>query len=162
MWWLMRRLPLGGLIPLAVLAVGSAVFVVPYRLTGMVEKRARPRDDVRATHKLLAGAIVFPLWIVVVSLAIATIVGPLTGLLALLGLPALGLFTLGLHEQWRDAGAEAARYVTLRRRREMIDPLREAQRELALRLKAVLEQQSGRVSEPRPLTHASALPHREQ
>ena len=158
----MRRLPLGGVIPLAVLAVGSAVFVIPYRITSIVEKRARPRDDVRATHKLLAGAIVFPLWIVTLSLALALAVGPITGLMALLGLPALGLFTLGLHEQWRDAGAEAARYLTLRRRREMIEPLRATQHELSIRLKAVLEQQTARASEARPLTHASGLPQREQ
>jgi hypothetical protein len=149
-------------IPLAVLAVGSAIFVIPYRLTGIVEKRARPRDDVRATHKLLAGAIVFPLWIVTLSLALALAVGPVTGLVALLGLPALGLFTLGLHEQWRDAGAEAARYLTLRRRREMIEPLRATQHELSIRLKAVLEQQTARARDSRPLVHASALPQREQ
>jgi 1-acyl-sn-glycerol-3-phosphate acyltransferase len=162
MWWVMRRLPLGGVIPLAVLAVGSAIFVIPYRLTGIAEKRARPRDDVRATHKLLAGAIVFPLWIVTLSLALALAVGPVTGLVALLGLPALGLFTLGLHEQWRDAGAEAARYLTLRRRREMIEPLRATQHELSIRLKAVLEQQTARARDSRPLVHASALPQREQ
>jgi hypothetical protein len=161
-WWLMRRLPLGGVIPLAVLAVGTVAFFVPYRLTGIVEKRARPRDDVRATHKVLAGAIVFPLWIVTLSLVVGAVAGPLTALLTLLGLPALGLFTLGLHEQWREAGAEAARYVTLRRRREMIEPLREQQHELAVRLKAVLQQQSARASAPRALTHANALPHREQ
>jgi hypothetical protein len=136
--------------------------VIPYRLTGIVEKRARPRDDVRATHKLLAGAIVFPLWIVTLSLALALAVGPVTGLVALLGLPALGLFTLGLHEQWRDAGAEAARYLTLRRRREMIEPLRATQHELSIRLKAVLEQQTARARDSRPLVHASALPQREQ
>ncbi len=161
-WWLLRRLPLGGVIPLVVLAVGTLVFFVPYRLTGIVEKRARPRDDVRATHKLLAGAIVFPLWIVTASLVVGAAAGPLAGLLTLAALPALGLFTLGLHEQWREAGVEAARYLTLKRRREMIEPLREQQRELAARLKAVLEQQPGRTSGTRPMAHASGLPQREQ
>lgn len=160
--WLVRRLPLGGIIPLLVLAVGTALFFVPYRLTGLVEKRARPRDDVRSTHKLLAGIIIFPLWILTVSLVVAIMVGPLTGLLALAGLPALGLFTLGLHEQWSDARAEAARYVTLRRRREMIEPLRDAQRELGVRLKAVLERQTARASVPGAPAHATALPQREQ
>lgn len=160
--WLVRRLPLGGIIPLLVLAVGTALFFVPYRLTGLVEKRARPRDDVRSTHKLLAGIIIFPLWILTVSLVVAIMVGPLTGLLALAGLPALGLFTLGLHEQWSGARAEAARYVTLRRRREMIEPLRDAQRELGVRLKAVLERQTARASVPGAPAHATALPQREQ
>ena len=162
LWWLLRRLPLGGVIPLVVLAVGTVVFFVPYRLTGLVEKRARPRDDVRATHKLLAGAIVFPLWIITLSLLLGAAAGPLLGLVALVGLPALGLFTLGLHEQWREAGVEAARYLTLKRGRQMIEPLREQQRELAARLMAVLEQEAGRASQPRPMAHASALPHREQ
>lgn len=161
-WWVLRRLPLGGVVPLVVLAVGTVVFFVPYRLTGIVEKRARPRDDVRATHKLLAGAIVFPLWIVTLSLVLGALAGPLVGLVTLVGLPALGLFTLGLHEQWREAGVEAARYLTLKRRREMIEPLREQQRELAVRLKAVLEQQTGRAAAARPMAHASGLPHREQ
>src|SRR5688500_17560194 len=161
LWWLLRRLPLGGVVPLAVLAVGTIVFFVPYRLTGIVEKRARPRDDVRATHKLLAGAIVFPLWIVTLSLVLGAVAGPIAGIVTLVGLPALGLFTLGLHEQWREAGVEAARYLTLKRRREMIEPLREQQRELAVRLKAVLEQQTGRAA-ARAMAHASGLPHREQ
>jgi glycerol-3-phosphate O-acyltransferase/dihydroxyacetone phosphate acyltransferase len=163
LWWLIRRLPLGGVIPLVVLAVGTAVFVVPYRLTGIAEKRARPRDDVRATHKLLAGVIVFPLWIVALALVIGAIAGPLTGLLAFVALPALGLFTLGLHEQWGAARAEAARYLTLRQRRETIEPLREQQRELAVRLQAILEQRPGRgMPESPSLTHANAAPHREQ
>jgi glycerol-3-phosphate O-acyltransferase/dihydroxyacetone phosphate acyltransferase len=163
LWWLIRRLPLGGVIPLLVLAVGTVVFVVPYRLTGIVEKRARPRDDVRATHKLLAGAIVFPVWIVTVSLVIGAIAGPLAGVLAFVALPALGLFTVGLHEQWGEARAEASRYLTLRRRRETVEPLRDQQRELAVRLKAVLEQRPGLgMPESRPLSHASAPPHREQ
>ena len=162
LWWLLRRLPLGGVIPLLVLAVGTAVFVIPYRLTSILEKRARPRDDVRATHKLLAGAIVFPLWIVTLSVVLGTIAGPLTGMAALVALPALGLFTLGLHEQWREAGEEARRYVTVKRRRDRIEPLRDHQRELAVRLKAVLEQQSAAVTPPRPLAHASGLPQREQ
>ncbi len=162
LWWVLRRLPLGGVIPLVVLAVGTVVFFAPYRLTGLVERRARPRDDVRATHKLLAGAIVFPLWIITLSLLLGAAAGPLLGLVALVGLPALGLFTLGLHEQWREAGVEAARYVTLKRGRQMIEPLREQQRELAARLKAVLEQEARRAAEPRPMAHASALPHREQ
>ncbi|MGQ0713527.1 MAG: 1-acyl-sn-glycerol-3-phosphate acyltransferase [Gemmatimonadaceae bacterium] len=159
--WLMRRLPLGGVVPLAVLAIGTVVFFLPYRLTGILEKRARPRDDVRATHKLLAGAIVFPLWIVALAALAGVIAGPATGVVTLLALPALGLLTLGLHEQWGDARVEAERYVTLRRRRETIEPLREQQRELALRLKAVLEQQATS-RERAPLTHASAAPHDEQ
>ena len=158
--WLMRRLPLGGVIPLAVLAIGSAVFFVPYHLTGIVEKRARPRDDVRATHKLLAGAIVFPLWIVALALLAGVIAGPLAGLVALISLPALGLLTLGLHEQWGDARAEAERYVTLRRRRETIEPLRERQRELGVRLKAVVEHRPAQHAST--LSHASAAPHDEQ
>lgn len=162
LWWLLRRLPLGGVIPLLVLAVGTAVFVIPYRLTSILERRARPRDDVRATHKLLAGAIVFPLWIVTLSVVLGTVAGPLTGMAALVALPALGLFTLGLHEQWREAGEEAKRYVTVKRRRDRIEPLRDQQRELAVRLKAVLEQQSATVAPPRPLAHASGLPQREQ
>jgi 1-acyl-sn-glycerol-3-phosphate acyltransferase len=164
LWWLLRRLPLGGVIPLLVLVVGTAVFFVPYRLTGIVEKRARPRDDVRATHKVLAGVIVFPVWIIAVSLVIGAIAGSLAGLLAVVAVPALGLFTLGLREQWGQARAEASRYVMLRRRRETIEPLRQQQRDLAVRLKAVLEQRSGGpgMPEPRPRSHASAAPHREQ
>jgi 1-acyl-sn-glycerol-3-phosphate acyltransferase len=142
-WWLMRRLPLGGVVPLAVLAVGTAVFFVPYRLTGALERKARPRDDVRATHKLLTGAIIFPLWIVALALVAGVIAGPVVGLLTILALPALGLFTLGLHEQWGQARTEASRYLTLRRRPETLEPLREQQRELAMRLKAVAEQRPG-------------------
>lgn len=161
-WWLLRRLPLGGVIPLIVLAVGTLVFFVPYHLTGIVERQARPPDDVRATHKLLAGSIVFPLWIVTLALVLGTAAGAIAGISALIALPALGLFTLGLHEQWREAGVEAARYLTLKRRRQMIEPLRERQRELAVRLKAVLDEELQRPSPPWPMAHANALPQREQ
>ncbi len=159
--WLMRRLPLGGVIPLAVLAIGTAAFFLPYRLTGVLERRARPRDDVRATHKLLAGAIVFPMWIILIAMLGSVMAGPGTGVLVLVTLPALGLLTLGLHEQWGEARAEAARYVTLRRRRETIEPLRDQQRELAIRLKAILENRAAH-RESYALTHASAVPHDEQ
>ena len=163
LWWLMRRLPLGGVVPLAVLAIGTAVFFVPYRLTGILERKARPRDDVRATHKLLTGAITFPLWIVALALFAGIIAGPLVGLLTFLALPALGLFTLGLHEQWGQARTEASRYMTLRRRQETLEPLREQQRELAMRLKAVAEQRSGgAANEARILSQVSAAPQREQ
>ena len=162
-WWLIRRLPLGGIIPLAVLALGTAVFVVPYRLTAVLEKRARPKDDVRATHKLLTAAIVFPLWILTLAIVIGATVGAFAGLVAVATLPALGLFTVGLHEQWGQARAEAARYLVIRRRRDVIDPLRDHQRELAVRLKAVVEQRSG-ASDGLPTLHAhvSAAPHVEQ
>jgi 1-acyl-sn-glycerol-3-phosphate acyltransferase len=138
--WVLRRLPLGGVVPLVVLAAGTIVFSVPYQATGLLEKRARPRDDVRATHKLLAGAIVFPLWIVLLALLTGALAGVLAGLVIFLGLPVLGIATLGLHEQWAAARVEARRYMTLRRRRETVESLREQQRELAIRLKAVLEQ----------------------
>ena len=112
---------------------------------------------------VLAGAIVFPSWIIAVSLVLGAIAGFAAGVLAFVALPALGLFTLGLREQWAQARAEASRYLTLRRRREAIEPLREQQRELAIRLKAVLEQHSDPArSEPQPRSHASAAPHREQ
>jgi glycerol-3-phosphate O-acyltransferase/dihydroxyacetone phosphate acyltransferase len=153
LWWLLRRLPLGGVFPLLVLAVGTAVFFIPYRLTGLLERRARPKDDVRATHKLLTGALIFPLWIVAVALLVGTLVGPLAGLVAFVALPALGLFTLGLHEQWAQARTEASRYLTLRRREQTLEPLREQQRELAVRLKAVVDQGSGSTTnESRVLT----------
>ena len=162
-WWLIRRLPLGGIIPLAVLAVGTAVFVVPYRLTGMLERRARPKDDVRATHKLLAGAIVFPLWILTLAIVAGATMGALAGFAAVIALPALGLFTLGLHEQWGQARAEAARYLIIRRRREVIDPLRDQQRELAVRLRSVVQQRSEAVAAPAAnRAHASPAPHVEQ
>jgi hypothetical protein len=96
----------------------------------------------------LAGALVFPLWIVALALAIGLTAGPLAGLLALVALPVLGLFTLGLREQWTQARAEASRYLTLRRRQETVEPLREQQRELAVRLKAVLEQRAGLDHQP--------------
>jgi glycerol-3-phosphate O-acyltransferase/dihydroxyacetone phosphate acyltransferase len=162
-WWMMRRLPLGGVVPLTVLALGTALFFVPYRLTGILETRARPSDDVRATHKLLTGAVVFPLWVLALALIAAALAGPLVGLLAFLVLPALGVFTLGLHEQWAQARAEASRYVTRRRRQETIEALREQQRELAIRLNAVVEQRSPSVAEESTeFAQARAAPQREQ
>lgn len=160
--WLMRRLPLGGVVPLALLAAGTVIFAVPYQLTGTLEKFARPRDDVRATHKLLTGAIIFPVWIAALALALGALVGGVAALLALVALPVLGVITLGLREQWAEARIEAQRYVTLRRRQETIDALREQQRELGVRLQAVLHQHTEAAGAPQSLSHASTAPQDEQ
>jgi hypothetical protein len=59
---------------------------------------------------------------------------------ALVGLPALALGTLSYGERWRAALRDTRRYITLRTRARKLDELRERQRALAARLRALREQ----------------------
>jgi 1-acyl-sn-glycerol-3-phosphate acyltransferase len=140
--WIMRQLVFFGLgAPAAVL--GIAVYWVPYRLTGVLERRVVKDEDVRATFKVLVGFVLHLVW----TLAIAGVVGWRWGLGAALGvlvaLPLVGLVTVHVVEQWTGAAAQARRFFLRARRREEIRELRSRQRALAERLHALWEEVSG-------------------
>jgi 1-acyl-sn-glycerol-3-phosphate acyltransferase len=137
--WTLRRLPLVAAAASGVAAIGITLFWLPYRLTGIVANIGSPNEDTLSTHKLLGGALLFTLWIVLLSVTVGVIAGPGWGVLAFAGLPLLAFATLAIIERWQDSWTDARRFLRLRRRDDLLTALRETQHALALRLEEVRE-----------------------
>lgn len=108
--WTGRNL---ALVPGALLAAaGWAAYYPPYRLTGWLESRAGKPADIRGTYKLLAGAVLHLGWTAALALAVGVAAGAAAAVVAAVALPALGVFTIWYEQRRREAGAEAARFLT--------------------------------------------------
>ena len=141
--WAARRFYLVG-IPALVLAVaGVLLFVVPYQLTDIVTRVARPPEDKRSTAKLIVGIVFYTLWILLLAGAGAWIWGPAVGVGALVAIPLVGLAGLGIRERWGGAWGDVRRFFLLRSRKELVQSLRERQKQLAVRLKALYSEWEG-------------------
>jgi glycerol-3-phosphate O-acyltransferase / dihydroxyacetone phosphate acyltransferase len=131
--WTLRQLgPRQLLLP--AIALGIAVFWLPYRLTGVLERRARPDPDLRGSWKILVGTLLHAAWIGVLAAAATVAGGWVAGVAALLLLPPLAVLTPYVLERSTAAAEEARRFVVRRTRRETIAALRARQRALAERL----------------------------
>jgi 1-acyl-sn-glycerol-3-phosphate acyltransferase len=133
-WWGVRRAHLMGPLALALAAAGFLLFVVPYQVTGRLVASRRLEVDQVSTWKLLLGIAVYAGWLVLLAAAGAAIVGPVGAAAALLGVPAVGMLGLLVRERWRGAWSDARRFFLLRSRRDLLDSLRAAQRDLGARL----------------------------
>ncbi len=138
--WLLRRLPLIllGLVALA----GAVLFWPPYRLVGWWDRRRELDPDVRATNKLLGGAVAMIGWIVLASILTGLVAGVEWGLAVLVGMPLLGLATLSLSQHWRDSFSDARRYLLVGFRNELAAELRREQASLAAELDRLITQDS--------------------
>jgi len=137
-WWSMRRIPLA-LLPVVLVAVaGWLVWWPAYRLTGFTALIIGGDRDVRSTHKLLGGLVVYLLWLAALVGAAAALGDAWTAALVLVAAPAVGLAGLWIRERWRDAWADARRFFLLRRRPYLLRDLRRRQYEVAERLQALL------------------------
>jgi hypothetical protein len=135
--WAARRVPLVMPLAAAVAIAGWLLFWTPYRLTGFVVDRMRRPPDQRSSYKLLVGIAVYAVWVVALAAAAVTVtvtVNLWAGFGVLLGVPAVGMAGLVIRERWRGAGSDVRRFILLRSRRELVDTLRAAQRELGVRL----------------------------
>lgn len=137
--WTLRRLPAlaAGAI---VLTLGSLLFRVPYRVSAIFAVRTAPREAARSTHALLYGIPIFGTWILLLSIVVATLAGWLPGLVAAVSLPAWALATVGARDDWRGAWRDVRRFLTLRRRRHVVEERRIEQRALARQLDDVLSE----------------------
>jgi 1-acyl-sn-glycerol-3-phosphate acyltransferase len=133
-WWALRRLPLVGAMVGGVYLIGWIVFLVPYRVTGMVARSAHSEEDTLSTHKVLKGGVIFVLWILVLVAAAWILGGTLAGVLAVVLLPALAIVTIELQERWSGAMLDIRRFFLLRRRSALIAELKSRQHDLAERL----------------------------
>lgn len=125
------------LVAAPVAALGAALFRLPYRVTGVLEARSRPAHDVRATYKLLMGAVLHLAWVLLLAGGAWVVWGWEAGVAALVALPLLGAAALAVRERWEEAVLDARRFFQLRRRRDVVAELRERQREIYLRLEAL-------------------------
>jgi glycerol-3-phosphate O-acyltransferase / dihydroxyacetone phosphate acyltransferase len=131
--------------------VGSVLFYLPYRLTGIVVARMDLTPDVRSTYRTLGGAFFFSLWILLLVLAIGWLAGGWAALAALLLLPLLAIVSKLFRDRWTYVSSTARRFLLLRHRRELRSELFTRQRSIAERLRGLRERL-------RSLDHPTATP----
>lgn len=95
---------------LPVAALGVVAWWIPYRLTGVIANRipgAKDQKDQISLYKLLAGAVLFPLFLVLEGVGAWMAAGPLWSGLALAVLPFAGISSLKFLEYaaWREGQA---------------------------------------------------------
>jgi 1-acyl-sn-glycerol-3-phosphate acyltransferase len=136
--WVARRVSVRS-IGLAVAAVlATALFWVPYRLTGIIAGRMSPSRDTLSTYRVLVGAAVFAVWIMGLSVCVGWVTSVLVGVLVALALPPLGLLGLYATERWQSSVAVAQRWFRLRRDDPRLAQLPAQQAALVDRLEAAL------------------------
>jgi 1-acyl-sn-glycerol-3-phosphate acyltransferase len=136
--WSLRRIPL---VVLPVIVAGIAGWILwwpAYRLTGFVTDRVAGSRDIRATYRLVGGAVVYALWLAALVAAVAAWSGGYAAALTAFGAPALGMAGLWIRERWYAAWLDARRWFLLRGRRSPLRDLRRRQWEIAERLDALL------------------------
>lgn len=120
------------------LALGSALFWLPYRAPGWIVARLEIGAELRATYKTLLGFVAFVFWWVLLSGAAGLLAGWGWAAAALAAFPAFALATLALHDRWRNDRAAAVRFVRLRRSGELRGVLLQRQQSLAAQLHRVV------------------------
>lgn len=144
--WATLRIPL--LLPpwIAVAVLGWLLFVVPYRLTGVVVDRFRLERDTRSSWKLLIGAALYTAWVVLLAVVVGWRFGWWLAVAALAVIPVIGLTGLLVRERWHGAWADVRRWALLRSRRRLVASLRQTQHDLGRRLDQLFTQHPPRGS----------------
>lgn len=128
--WAVRRIVLFG-IGGPVVAAGSILMFVPYRLTRRIARRPGLDLDERATWKILAGAVFYLGWTILVAIGVGLFFGWTWAAAVMIASPPLALVTYRFRDMWVDACMDVRRYVALRRRSDLRAWLLELRRELA-------------------------------
>lgn len=137
--WLFRRLPLLPVLPIAML--GAVLFWLPKRITVLVGDRLSTAEgpDSLVTFRVLAAAIFFPIWFLLVGVGVSLAFGIAWGLASLAIQPILAYAALAVGERRRHAWLAIRRFFLNRFERSRFDHLRDRQHQLALRLRALLD-----------------------
>jgi glycerol-3-phosphate O-acyltransferase / dihydroxyacetone phosphate acyltransferase len=145
-WWVVRTIPVLTMLALFGGVIGSALFWLPYRLTGVIEKAMNRDVNVRATTKLLVGALLHVLWIAGWSTVAAWYGGFVAAVVVGASLPLLGVAALVFHDRWDDTRGSVRRFLLRRSRSRLMDELRVRQAALAQRIDVVIrESETGAV-----------------
>lgn len=136
--WTLERLPLVPLLPISLL--GGIFFWIPKQVTvAAAAYTARLEgDDTVVTHRVLVGAVAFPLWIAVTSAVIGAMYGWMPGVLSALLQPLWAFAALAVGERRQAMWTAVRRYFLRSFNARRLAPLREKQRELAQRLQVLL------------------------
>jgi glycerol-3-phosphate O-acyltransferase / dihydroxyacetone phosphate acyltransferase len=157
--WTVGRLPLAVILASGISLLGTAIFWVPYRVSGMIATRLAPEEDTRSTYKLLGGALIFLLWIAILAIGTGMFVGWGAGFVAALVLPIFAVVTMDVTERAQRARVEMRRFFALRKRGALLEEMRSSQRDLAQRLLALRKGGGGGTLPPPPPGGAAAAPH---
>jgi len=126
------------LVGLPLAALGAALWFLPHRLAGALPKRFSS-PDLLATSRLLAGALFFPLWLLLGCALVAASWGPAWAGALALAAPPLGLVALAFAD-WRvDVRSEVRTFLRLASRRRLRALLLEERAALASELEALRE-----------------------
>lgn len=133
--WALKRLPILPLIPIS--ALGALWFWLPKQATVRIANyTARLEgDDTIVTHRVLAGAAVFVLWLVLTSALMVWRWGWLSGVLSLLVQPVWAFTALAVGERRQAIWTAVRRYLLRRVIGDRLGPLRERQRAMAAKLR---------------------------
>jgi 1-acyl-sn-glycerol-3-phosphate acyltransferase len=137
--WLLKRLLLLPLLPISIL--GAIFFWIPKQITVRVAAwvAAKEGDDAVVTHRVLLGGIVFPVWIAATSAMVWAQWGWMAGVLAVVVQPAWAFAALAVGERRQVMWTAVRRYLLRRLIGDRLEPLRERQRALASKLRALLD-----------------------
>lgn len=139
MRWLLKRLLLLPLLPISIL--GAIFFWIPKQITVRVAAwvAAKEGDDAVVTHRVLLGGVVFPVWIAATSAVVWAQWGWMAGVLFAMVQPVWAFAALAVGERRQVMWTAVRRYLLRRMIGDRLEPLRERQRTLATKLRALLE-----------------------
>lgn len=119
----------------ALLAVsGFLLYLIPFHVTGLVTRAARPPATQRSTYQILIGAVVYSLWILLIAWTVGHFFGLGWGLLGFVLQPLIGITGMWTRERWSGYWSDMRRFFLIRSRLHLIQNLRERQRDLADKL----------------------------
>lgn len=135
------------LVGLPIFAFGVALFALPFYLSRWLPSWLDTKFDARATAKFAATLILAPLWVAFFTVAAWVLLGPAWGLLALVGILPLALFTRYFYERRRVALHDARIFFVLGSRRTLKARLMAEGQKLSEQLLALADQYRGRVQD---------------
>jgi len=138
--WTVGRIPLAVVLPVSL--VGAVVFFPPKWLTARAADRmaAHEGPDTTVTHRVLIGAIVFPLWFAAVAAVVGWFAGAGWGIATFLLQPFWAFAALAVGERRQHAWAAVRRFFLRRSERPRLEELRARQRAIAEQLRALYAQ----------------------
>ncbi len=136
--WALLRLPMLLLLPISI--AGAIWFWLPKQLAvwGAAYTARLEGDDTIVTHRVLVGAVAFPLWIGVTSVMLGLKFGWLAGVAAVLVQPLWAAAALVIGERRQAMWTAVRRYVLRRFIGDKLEALRARQQELAGQLQLLL------------------------
>jgi hypothetical protein len=127
------------LMPLAIFfaLLTAVIFWPPYKVTGLIVDRLPLKRDVRSTWKLLLGIVLYAIWLILLVWFMGAMLGWWAALASVVVIPGVAMAGLHVRENWRATWDDVRRFFLLRSRGDLVDRLREEQRDLATRLDAI-------------------------